>query len=126
MQVEICASTLRDVAVAMEVGADRVELCSVWTAGGLTPSAVLVQSAVAMGMPVRALVRPREGHFVWSNSERTWSVEEPSSCSIAAEAVVVGGLNEEGPWTRPTSRRCAGPWGRSMWFTSRDRRQPRT
>ena len=73
-----------------------------WTAGGLTPSAVLVQSAVAMGMPVRALVRPREGHFVWSNSERTWSVEEPSSCSIAALTVVVGGLNERGPWTRPT------------------------
>ncbi|MGB1363653.1 MAG: copper homeostasis protein CutC [Flavobacteriales bacterium] len=97
MQVEICASTLRDVAVAMEVGADRVELCSVWTAGGLTPSAVLVQSAVAMGMPVRALVRPREGHFVWSNSERTWSVEEAKlMLDCGAEAVVVGGLNEEG------------------------------
>ena len=97
MQVEICASTLRDVAVAMEVGADRVELCSVWTAGGLTPSAVLVQSAVAMGMPVRALVRPREGHFVWSNSERTWSVEEAKlMLDCGAEAVVVGGLNQEG------------------------------
>ena len=35
--VEICASTIRDVAVAMEAGADRVELCSVWSVGGITP-----------------------------------------------------------------------------------------
>ena len=125
MQVEICASTLRDVAVAMEVGADRVELCSVWTAGGLTPSAVLVQSAVAMGMPVRALVRPREGHFVWSNSERTWSVEEAKlMLDCGAEAVVVGGLNQGGTLTRPTSGDVPGC--RSMGPRPRDRRKPCT
>ena len=68
-EVEICASTIRDVAVAMEAGAGRVELCSVWSVGGITPNVVAVEAAASMGMPVRALMRPREGSFVHS----TWS-----------------------------------------------------
>ena len=95
--VEICASTLRDVAVAMEAGADRVELCSVWSVGGITPNVVVVEAAVAMGMPVRALIRPREGSFVHSTSERSWAVEEAKvMVDCGAEMVVVGGLTEEG------------------------------
>ena len=97
ISVEICASTLTDVAIAMEAGADRVELCSVWSVGGLTPSVVAVQSAVAMGMPTRALIRPREGHFVHSPSERIWSVEEAKlMLDCGAECVVVGGMSEHG------------------------------
>lgn len=96
IQLEICASTLVDVAVALEAGADRVELCSVWKVGGITPNVVVVESSVAMGMDVRALVRPREGHFCWSPSERTWSVEEARVLVEAgASHVVVGGLTPE-------------------------------
>ena len=69
IEVEICASTIRDVAVAMEAGAGRVELCSVWSVGGITPNVVVVEAAASMGMPVRALMRPREGSFVHSTSE---------------------------------------------------------
>lgn len=95
--VEVCASTLRDVAVAMEAGADRVELCSVWSVGGITPNVVVVESAVAMGMPTRALIRPREGHFHFSASERTWSIEEAKvMMDCGAERVVVGALTASG------------------------------
>jgi copper homeostasis protein len=97
VSVEVCASTLRDVAVAMEAGADRVELCSVWSVGGITPNVVVVESAAAMGMPARALIRPREGHFVFSASERTWSVEEAKvMMDCGAERVVVGALTADG------------------------------
>jgi copper homeostasis protein len=97
ISVEVCASTLRDVAVAMEAGADRVELCSVWPVGGITPNVVVVESAAAMGMPARALIRPREGHFCFSASERTWSVEEAKvMMDCGAERVVVGALTAEG------------------------------
>jgi copper homeostasis protein len=97
ISTEICASTIRDVAVAMEAGVDRVELCSVWKAGGITPGIVVVQSAVAMGMEVRALIRPREGTFVHSRSELVWSTEEAKlMMDCGAERVVVGGLTEEG------------------------------
>lgn len=96
LSVEVCASTLVDVALAMEGGADRVELCSVWQVGGITPNVVVVESAVSMGMEVRALIRPREGHFGWSASEQTWSVEEAKLMMDAgADRVVVGGLNAE-------------------------------
>ena len=95
--VEICASTIRDVAVAMEAGADRVELCSVWSVGGITPNVVVVEAAAAMGMPVRALIRPREGSFVHSSSERSWAVEEAKvMLDCGAERVVVGALNASG------------------------------
>tara|TARA_B110000003_G_scaffold46653_1_gene44941 strand:- start:41304 stop:42011 length:708 start_codon:yes stop_codon:yes gene_type:complete len=97
ISTEICASTIRDVAVAMEAGVDRVELCSVWKAGGITPGIVVVQSAVAMGMEVRTLIRPREGTFVHSRSELVWSTEEAKlMMDCGAERVVVGGLTEEG------------------------------
>ena len=97
ISTEICASTIRDVAVAMEAGVDRVELCSLWKAGGITPGIVVVQSAVAMGMKVRTLIRPREGTFVHSRSELVWSTEEAKlMMDCGAERVVVGGLTEEG------------------------------
>ena len=97
VSVEICASTIRDVAVAMEAGAHRVELCSVWSVGGITPNVVVVEAAAAMGMPVRALIRPREGSFVHSASERSWAVEEAKvMMDCGAERVVVGALSEEG------------------------------
>lgn len=97
ISVEICASTIRDVAVAMEAGAHRVELCSVWSVGGITPNVVVVEAAAAMGMPVRALIRPREGSFVHSASERSWAVEEAKvMMDCGAERVVVGALGEEG------------------------------
>ena len=95
--VEICASTIRDVAVAPEAGADRVELCSVWSVGGITPNVVVVEAAAAMGIPVRALIRPREGSFVHSSSERSWAVEEAKvMLDCGAERVVVGALNASG------------------------------
>ena len=97
IEVEICASTIRDVAVAMEAGAGRVELCSVWSVGGITPNVVVVEAAASMGMPVRALIRPREGSFVHSSSERSWAAEEAKvmmDCGV--ECVVVGGLDSNG------------------------------
>ena len=38
MQLEVCASTPVDVAIALEAGANRVELCAHWECGGLTLS----------------------------------------------------------------------------------------
>lgn len=54
-------------------GADRIELCSALSVGGLTPShGVMEYAGVALTnptTPVVAMVRPRAGDFVYTNEE---------------------------------------------------------
>ena len=95
MQLEICASTPVDVALSLEAGADRIELCAHWECGGLTPTAAMVRASSVLDIPVRALIRPRAGHFVYNSSERNLIISEGIDCLEAgAEKIVVGGLTE--------------------------------
>ncbi|WP_297107502.1 copper homeostasis protein CutC [uncultured Devosia sp.] len=63
--LEICVDDADGLAAAIEGGADRVELCSVLELGGLTPMPGLMALAAASPAPVRALIRPRGGDFVF-------------------------------------------------------------
>ncbi len=97
MNFEICVSTPVDVAVALEAGADRVELCGHWECGGLSPTSASVRACVSIGLPVRTLIRPRAGNFVYNASEKQLIVSEALDCLDAgAEMIVVGGLTESG------------------------------
>ena len=97
MQLEVCASTPVDVALALEAGADRIELCAHWECGGLTPTSALIRASSAIDIPIRALIRPRAGHFVYNSSERNLILSEAiDSMESGAEKVVVGGLNVDG------------------------------
>jgi copper homeostasis protein len=97
MQLELCVSTPVDVAVAIEAGADRVELCGHWECGGLTPTNASLRASVNMGIPVRALIRPRAGHFIYNASERQLILAEALDClAEGAQKIVVGGLTPQG------------------------------
>ena len=64
---EICVTSLQGVKAALEAGADRVELCSGLTEGGLTPSYALIKRAVEIGsdaLAVNVLIRSRGGDFL--------------------------------------------------------------
>jgi copper homeostasis protein len=63
--LEICVDDADGLAAAIEGGADRVELCSVLELGGLTPMPGLMALAAASPVPVRAMIRPRGGDFVF-------------------------------------------------------------
>jgi copper homeostasis protein len=68
--MEVCAGSLADVAAAMDVGADRIELCSALELGGLTPSLGLVEAALAASsLPVVVMLRPRAGGFRYDGDE---------------------------------------------------------
>ena len=67
---ELCAETIDACLAAKEGGADRIELCSGLSEGGVTPSYGLVRAAVERsGLPVHVLVRPRGGDFCYSDAE---------------------------------------------------------
>jgi len=79
--------------VAERVRPARMELCSALSTGGITPSAGLVEAAVATGVPVHVLVRPREGGFVYDDAEkRTILADVRQATLLGAAGVVIGGL----------------------------------
>ena len=97
MKFEICVSTPVDVAIALEAGADRVELCGHWECGGLTPTTASVRASASIGIPVRALIRPRAGNFVYNATEKELIIAEALDClDSGADMIVVGGLDESG------------------------------
>ena len=63
--LEVCVDDATGLAAAVTGGADRIELCSALELGGLTPSAGLIAQAARSPVPVRAMVRPRPGDFVF-------------------------------------------------------------
>jgi copper homeostasis protein len=67
---ELCAESVEAARAAEIGGADRIELCSALTSGGLTPDPRLTAASVdAVSIPVCVLVRPRVGNFVYSSAE---------------------------------------------------------
>ena len=97
MKLEVCANSVTSALVAAEAGAHRIELCSALELGGLTPShATLEQMAEQLQIPARVLIRPRPGHFTYSESElRTMVRDIEFVRSLGVEGVVIGALNHD-------------------------------
>lgn len=70
MVIEIVAQSLDDALAAERAGADRLELVSALSLGGLMPSVGTLEAVVqACPLPVVAMVRPRSGGFGYSEGE---------------------------------------------------------
>lgn len=67
--LEVCVDDIAGLHAAIEGGADRVELCSALSLGGLTPSAGLLAIAATFDIPCNAIIRPRAGDFVYTEDE---------------------------------------------------------
>ncbi|MCW6509156.1 copper homeostasis protein CutC [Lichenifustis flavocetrariae] len=68
-RLEICVDTPDGLAIAIAAGADRIELCSSLDVGGLTPSPGLIALASDSPVPVYAMIRPRQGDFVYGTQD---------------------------------------------------------
>ena len=67
---ELCVESIQACLAAREGGADRIELCTALSEGGLTPSHGLVRVAIVRsGLPVHVLLRPRSGDFLYTSDE---------------------------------------------------------
>jgi len=68
--IEVCCGSYEDVVIAESAGADRVELNSSMFLGGLTPTlGCLIEVKANTGIPVMAMIRPREAGFCYSDYE---------------------------------------------------------
>jgi len=92
--LEICVDTPDGLAAALHGGADRIELCSALSIGGLTPSPGLMKIAAKADVPVYAMIRPREGDFIFSPGELDQMRRDIDAVRAAGLAGVVLGASE--------------------------------
>lgn len=96
--LECCVDSVESALAAAEGGADRLELCAALIIGGTSPSLALFEQVKACcGLPVRVLLRPRFGDFLYSDYEFGIIRREVELFGEAgAEGVVIGCLREDG------------------------------
>jgi len=90
--LEVCVDTLAGAKAAQEGGADRVELCSSLSEGGLTPSAGLMQAAARLDIPCVAMIRPRSGLFDFDAGDLPIMLADIAAAKAAGLAGVVLGV----------------------------------
>ena len=98
IHLEIIATNAESCLIANENGATRLEVCSALQVGGLTPALSLIEYAVEYtACDVAALIRVREGSFVYSDEEiKIMCNDIRRSKDKGIKAVVVGALNADG------------------------------
>jgi copper homeostasis protein len=94
LRVEVVATSIESCLVAERSGASRIELCSALSTAGLTPSSGLLQTTKALvRIPVFVLIRPREGHFVYTTAEKTVMLRDiENALLMGADGIVTGAL----------------------------------
>lgn len=105
--LEVCVDSLESAKNAELGGANRLELCSSLSLGGLTPSVGLVRSVKrSVLLPVYAMIRPREGDFI--NEEDELLVMEQDVLSLkefGVDGFVFGVLHRDSTINEEACRR---------------------
>ena len=96
---ESCCTTLEEARSAQARGADRIELCTDLSVGGITPPRDLIKDVVdALTIPVNVLIRPLSSlDFVYGEDEIQQLIADIEFCkSVGAAGIVVGALTSSG------------------------------
>ena len=96
--LEVCVDSLASARAAIKGGADRLELCSALAVGGLTPyTELLRQIRQESNIPIRCLMRPRAGDFLYTEEEiQMMAMQITALRAAGADGFVIGCLTPEG------------------------------
>ena len=93
MIIEICANSFESAKNAQLAGANRIELCTELSVGGLTPSHGLIEKVIAeLNIPTHVLIRPRGGNFTYSEEEFDVMLRDIAFCKKLGCAGIVSGF----------------------------------
>lgn len=112
--LELCVDSLASARAAIAGGADRLELCSALSVGGLTPyTALLRQIRAESDIPIRCLMRPRAGDFLYIPEElELLRLQVTELKKAGADGFVIGCLTPVGRLDRdamaPLVAACGG------------------
>lgn len=98
MILEVCVDSLASARAAIRGGADRLELCGALALGGLTPyTGLLRQIRSESDIPIRCLMRPRAGDFLYTPEEIRLMADQIQALKAAgADGFVIGCLTADG------------------------------
>ena len=97
MKLEICANSYQSALNAQNAGANRIELCSELSVGGITPAYGLLKIiSEEITIPVNVLIRPRSGDFCYADAEFKQMKAAIKVCKeYGFNGIVSGVLNED-------------------------------
>ena len=99
VRFELCANGYQSMINGVVGCADCAELCEALEVGGLTPSQETLFNCqnAARHIPVRVLIRCRDGNYVYNNAEvETMCDDIRKVKDMGYEGVVIGALDENG------------------------------
>lgn len=96
--LEIACFNVSDALKAQAMGADRIEFCTSYNDGGLSPDPkILKQLLTVLQIPVAVMLRIRPGNFVYSNQEHEAHLNLLKHyIDLGIETFVFGSLNING------------------------------
>ena len=90
---EACVEGYQEAMLAEKLGADRIELCSHLDRDGLTPERETILEVLrSISIPIKIMIRPRSGNFVYNKKEIYQMEEEISFCKTNGVKEVVFGV----------------------------------
>lgn len=96
--IEIATTDYESTKAAVAGGADRIELCTALSEGGLTPSMGLIQQCRAhFDVALFPIIRPRSGDFLYSDADFKIIMQDALFCKQrGCDGVVIGFLQADG------------------------------
>lgn len=117
IKVEIACNSIQSCLNAKKAGAHRIELFENLSEGGCTPSAGTIRKSLEIDLPVYIMIRPRGGHFVYSNDEIDTMLWDVEFCKVmGVKGIVFGCLNEHGSVDKELCKRILNIWNGPATF----------